>query len=45
MYNTITTWTLYIRLDKASILLKLKAGVVLVMTGETFCAGTLNGTL
>ena len=43
--HVIMSWILYNRVNKASILLKIKAGVCFVMTGETFHVGSLKDTL
>ena len=45
VYYVITTWRIYIRVNRESILLKLKAGDVLVITGGRFHARALSNTL
>ena len=44
VYHAITTWRLYIKVKTESILLKLKAGDVLVMNGSTCHSKRSNDT-
>ena len=45
VYHAITTWRLYIRLKTESILLKLKAGDILIMNGDIYHSKRSNDTL